>query len=141
MQIHPDTIIYINEDGEEEIDYFNSPDPINSLIATKVSATGTFTLLVSLPDYIDELYVIKNTNGIFTSEVIQVSGKSAYFGNGNKSLFDDPVDVLYGVNGRGDLFTINPVTGEKVVVKQLISGSYTCAIDDVNRTFKTKYGF
>jgi len=136
-QTHPDTIYYLSEDGNEETDYVNSVDPLNNLIATKVSMDGTFTLIVNIPDYISELYVIKNTNGVFTSQVIQVLGKSAYYGGGNKSLRDDPVDVLYGVNGSGDLFTVNPETGEMVVIRQLISGSYTCAIDDANRVLYT----
>jgi len=136
-QTQPDTIYYITEDGTEETDYVNSIDPLNSLIATKVSMDGTFSLIVNIPDYIGELYVIKNTNGIFTSEVIQVTGKSAFYGGGTKSSREDPVDVLYGVNGSGDLFTVNPETGEMVVIKQLISGSYTCAMDDINRIMYT----
>jgi len=136
-QVHPDTIVYINEDDVEETDYVNSPDPANSLIATKVSTTGTFSLIVSVPDYIDELYVIKNTDGIFTSSVIQISGKSAYYGGENKNTNDDPVDVLYGVNGSGDLFTVNPITGELVILRQLINGSYTCAVDRFNRKLYT----
>ena len=119
-QTHPDTIYYLSEDGNEETDYVNSVDPLNNLIATKVSMDGTFTLIVNIPDYISELYVIKNTNGVFTSQVIQVLGKSAYYGGGNKSFRDDPVDVLYGVNGSGDLFTVNPETDEMVVIRQLI---------------------
>ena len=137
QQSQPDTLVYISEDGIEETDYFNSTDPLNSLIATKVSMDGTFSLIVNIPDYINELYVIKNVNGIFTSEVIQVLGKSAYYGGGNKALQDDPVDVLYGVNGGGNLFTINPITGESVIIRQLISGSYTCAIDRFNRKLYT----
>jgi LruC domain-containing protein len=45
--------------------------------------------------------------------------------------------MLYGVNGSGDLFTVNPVTGEMVVIDALMQGSWTCAIDRINRNLYT----
>lgn len=136
-QLQPDTLVYLNEDNEEVTDYVDSHDDINDLVATKVSTTGTFTLTVSVPDYIDKLYLVKNVAGVFTSEIIQISSKSAYYGGGNKSSFYDPADMLYGVNGDKDLFTINPVTGDMTIIDKLPKGSYTCAIDKVNRKLYT----
>ncbi|MFK5854635.1 MAG: LruC domain-containing protein, partial [Bacteroidota bacterium] len=136
-QTRVDTVIYLNDNGDEVTEYVNTPDPANSLIATKVSTNGIFTLLANIPSYIDELYVVKNVNGVFSSEILQISGNKASFGGSSKSLFDDPDDMLYGVNRSGDLFTINPLTGELVVIADLVSNSYTCAIDKINRVLYT----
>jgi len=136
-QVFNDTITYIDEGGEEVTDIINKYDNTNDLIASKVSETGLFELIVNVPTYITELYVIKNELGSFTSEVIQINSKSAMFKSGFKNTDDDPVDVLYGVNGAGNLFTINPVTGESVIIDQLMMGSYTCAIDHINEKLYT----
>jgi len=136
-QVFSDTVVYTNDDGVEITEVVDVPDPSNSLIATKVSTDGVFTLLTSIPTYIDKLYIVKNTNGVFTSEILQISDKSAYYGGRTKSFLDDPTYMLYGVNRNGDLFTINPVTGELVVIDDLISNSYTCAMDKVNRILYT----
>jgi len=136
-QVFVDTVVYTNDDDEEITEIIDVPDPLNSLIATKVSTSGIFTLLANIPTYIDKLYIVKNINGIFTSEVVQISGKSAYYGGGIKNSLIDPTYMIYGVNRYGDLFTINPVSGELVVIDDLISNSHNCAMDKVNRILYT----
>jgi len=136
-QVFNDTITYIDEGGEEVTDIILNYDKANDLIASKVTESGYFDLIVSVPTYINELYVIKNELGVFTSAVIQVNGKSAVFKSKYKSSMDDPVDILYGVNGDGDLFTINPVTGESTIIDDLVMGSWTCAVDYINSKLYT----
>ncbi len=136
-QVFNDTITYTDESGEEITEIVLNYDEANDLIATKVTETGLFEIIVSIPNYVTELFVIKNEMGVFTSEYIQINGKSASFTSKYKNTNDDPADILYGVNGGGDLFTINPVTGESVIVDQLIMGSYTCAVDYINNKLYT----
>ncbi len=137
VQVFEDTVHYINESGEEVIDTISRYDETNDLIARKVTETGFFELLVTVPTYITELYVIKNELGVFTSSIVQINNKSGMFKSGFKNLNDDPVDQLYGVNREGDLFTINPETGESVIIDQLLTGSYACAVDYINKKLYT----
>lgn len=133
-----ETITYTDEGGNQITDEINIFDDFNGLIATRVSSTGNFNLIVSIPDYINKFYVIKNELGLISSEIVLINGKSAvYNGPHLKSTNDDPVDILYGVNGTGNLFTINPSTGEMVVVDNMEQGSWTCAIDKINRKLYT----
>ncbi|MFK5856698.1 MAG: LruC domain-containing protein [Bacteroidota bacterium] len=139
-QVTPDSISNdITDEGEVlDDEVIELPDGINDLIASKVSETGLFTLILSLPLYVEKLYVIKNTMGVYSSEIIDVAGKKAVFqSQGYKTTADDPVDVLYGVNGAKELFTINPVTGELVVIEIMPIPSFTCAVDKVNRILYT----
>ncbi len=131
-QVFNDTVTYIDESGEEITEIILNYDEANDLIATKVSETGVFDIIISVPDYVNELFILKNELGTFTSEFIPIYGKSASYNPNYKSTNDDPADILYGVNGNKDLFTINPVTGESVIIDQLIMGSWTCAVDYVN---------
>lgn len=133
-----ETVTYTDEGGNVITDEVEIFDEFNDRIASRVSSTGNFNLIVTLPQYIDQLYVIKNELGVISSEIIQINNKSAaYNGNRLKSLNEDPVDMLYGVNGAGNLFTVNPVTGEMVVIDNLLQGSWTCAIDMINRKLYT----
>lgn len=136
-QVFNDTITYIDESGEEITDIILNYDKANDLIATKVTESGIFEVIISVPNYITELFVIKNELGVFTSQYIQINGKSASFNPKYKSVDDEPADILYGVNGDKDLFTINPVTGESVIIDQLVMGSFTCAVDYVNNKLYT----
>lgn len=136
-QVFNDTITYIDESGVEITEIILNYDKANDLIASKVTQTGLFEIIISVPNYITELYVIKNELGVFTSEYIQINGKSASFNPNYKSTNNDPVDKLYGVNGDKDLFTINPVTGESTIIDQLVMGSWTCAVDYVNNKLYT----
>lgn len=134
-----ETRTYEDEEGNTVTDNYIAPDLSNDLIASKVSSTGGFELTASIPEYIDKLYVTSNNKGVFSSEVLNIVNNKAYsYGSKNGSaVSDDPVDVLYGVNGSADIFTINPETGEMVIIDELTSGSYTCAIDDINRKLYT----
>jgi LruC domain-containing protein len=132
-RVFSDTVMYFDDEGNQVIDTVQNHDNSNDLIAQKVSETGLFDLIVSIPAYITELYVIKNEMGLFSSQIIQVNSKSATFNGGYKSGKDDPLDIFYGVKTNGDLFTINPATGELVVIDDLPKGSEACAIDAKNR--------
>jgi len=139
-QLTPDSIFNDIDDEGVILDdnVVDLPDNINDLIASKISETGLFTLILSLPSYVEKLYVIKNSMGVFTSEIINVNNKKSVFqSQGYKTTADDPVDVLYGVNGARELFTINPVTGELVVIETMPIPSFTCAMDKVNRKLYT----
>jgi LruC domain-containing protein len=131
-QVFDDTITYLNDEGVEVTEIIPRYDETNDLIARKISETGFFNLIVNVPSYITELYVIKNELGVFTSSIIQVNGKSASFKSGLKSG-DVITEMLYGVNNSGNIFTIDPLTGAITMLNDLPVGSRACAIDSKNR--------
>jgi len=138
-QTQTDTVEHVTDEGEVlDDDIVDVPDQINDLIASKVSETGLFNLILSLPTYVNKLYIIKNSMGVYTSEILTITNKQAVFkSQGYKTAAEDPVDVLYGVNGARELFTINPVTGELVVIANMPIPSFTCAMDKINRKLYT----
>lgn len=130
-QVFDDTITYINDEGIEVTEIIPRYDETNDLIARKISETGFFNLIVNVPLYITELYVIKNDFGVFTSSIIQVNGNSASFKSGLKNG-NVITNMLYGVNNSGKIFTIDPLTGGMTMLNDLPVGSRACAIDGKN---------
>lgn len=130
-EIHNDTVTFINDEGVSVTEIIPSYDETNDLIASKITETGLFNLVVSIPAYITELYVIKNMQGVFTSNTIQVNGSTAILKGGfkNSATVDD---ILYGVNDSGKLFTIDLTTGQLTTLTTLPVGSGACAIDNIN---------
>lgn len=136
-------VTYESEAGTTVTETLELSDVLNNKVATVVSQDGNFDIDIEIPDYCTSLYVIKNELGVYSSQIVSINNKRAVLEANNqsfKSAAEDPVDVLYGVNGKGDLFTINPVTGELVVIDKLPSGSggsVTCALDPVSRILYT----
>jgi LruC domain-containing protein len=130
-QVFDDTITYVNDEGIEVTEIIPRYDETNDLIARKISETGFFNLIVNVPSYITELYVIKNDFGVFTSSIIQVNGNSASFKSGLKNG-NVITDMLYGVNNSGKIFTIDPTNGAITMLNDLPVGSRACAIDSKN---------
>jgi len=145
-----DIYLYTDETTQEEITYEDEEgnmitetveinDVYNNLVASFVTNEDNFTLDLTVPEYYEFLYVVKNDLGVYTSEIIPIENNKAIFG-GFKSAKEDPVDVLYGVNAQGDVFTINPVTGDFVIIDHYPSGqngSVTCALDPISRVLYT----
>jgi len=131
--VYEDTTMYINGDGSQVIDTVQHFDSSNDLIARKISETGLFNLIVTIPSYITQLYVVKNQYGVYTSQIIQINSKSATFGSGYKNGNEDPLDIIYGINIQSDLIQINTVTGSITVVDDLPNGSEALAMDHKGR--------
>ncbi len=134
-------VTYENEEGEMVTEVIDKYDVFNNLVSTVITDQEQFELNLTIPIYYNKLYIIKNDMGLYSSEIVPIeNGKAAYFPPQMKAASDDPVDVIYGVNSQADLFTINPVTGEMVIIGSLPSGSggsVTCALDPVSRVLYT----
>ncbi len=140
-QTSTETITYDDEEGNSVTATVLKSDVLNNKIATKITDQASFTLDFTIPEYSNSLYVIRNEMGVYSTSIIQIVNSKALYSRSegyNKST-TDVVDILYGVNGGGDLTTINHSTGEMVVISQLPdnTGSYTCAINDVTRKLYT----
>lgn len=132
-------ITYEDEGGEMVTETIEVSDVHNNLVTTVISNDANFTINLTIPEYYEYLYIVRNEMGVYTSEIIPVENNKAYFG-GLKSVTDDPVDVIYGVNSGGDVFTLNPVTGDFIIIDQYPAGqngSVTCALDPISRVMYT----
>lgn len=147
-----DIYLYSDDFGTEEITYedeggemVTATVPIynvfNNIVASAFSDDGQFAINLTIPIYYEHLYIVRNEFGVYTSEIIPIeNNKASFVRSFNKSANEDPVDVIYGVNSPGDVFTINPVTGEMVIIDSYPegqNGSVTCALDPINRIMYT----
>ncbi len=133
-----ETVTYDDEEGNSITATVVTSDILNNKIYTKITTQTSFTLDITLPSYIDTLYVVRNELGNYSSSLVPVTTSKGYFDRAQfKTRTVD--DILYGVNGGGDLFTIDHTTGSMTILSQLPNnnGSYTCAIDPVARKLYT----
>jgi LruC domain-containing protein len=133
-------VTYVDEAGEEVTASLEISNALNNKLGSYVTSDSNFDLEFKVPSYCESLYVVKNEMGIYSSSIIAINESKASFSKtSTKSTKEDVVDVFYGTNGNGDLFTINESTNELTVIDQLPdnTGSYTCAIDPVSRKLYT----
>ncbi len=136
-----ETVTYLDEEGNTQTVTVQKPDPIKNKIQTIITSDANFNITATVPIYCNSLYVVRNEMGSYSSAIISVNGTKALYnraGNVTKST-NQTYDVLYAVNGGGDLLTINHETGEMAKISDLPdgTGSYTCAIDPVSRKLYT----
>ena len=138
-----ESVTYEDEDGTMVTDVIYVSDVLNNLVGTLITSDGVLSLDVNVPEDYEYLYVVKNELGVYSSQIVPIiNNKASIVDNtGNlKAEAAEPKDVLYGVNSKLDLFTINPETGEVVVISQFPTssgGSINCAIDPINKVLYT----
>ncbi len=138
-----ESVTYEDEDGTMVTDVIYVSDVLNNLVGTLITSDGVLSLDVNVPEDYEYLYVVKNELGVYSSQIVSIiNNKASIVDNtGNlKAEAAEPKDVLYGVNSKLDLFTINPETGEVVVISQFPTssgGSINCAIDPINKVLYT----
>lgn len=136
-----ETVTYLDEEGNNQTVTVQKPDPIKNKIQTIITGETNFDISAVIPVYCKSLYVVRNEMGSYSSAIINVEGTKVMYnraGNITKST-NVTYDVLYAVNGGGDLLTINHETGEMAKISDMpnSTGSYSCAIDPVSRTLYT----
>lgn len=132
-------VTYTDEAGEEVTATLQIANALNNKIATVITDESSFEKNITIPAYCNSLYIVKNDMGIFSSSIVEVNGTTAKFAKHTTKSTGETVDIFYGTNGSGDLFTINEITNELTVISSLPdnTGSYTCAIDPVSRKLYT----
>lgn len=140
--IYSDSKNYVgNESFEDEYGNLKNEevyrdDIINKLVFTGVSKNGSIKVLVTLPKYCRQVYIRRKENLKYSSELVQVNNKKVYYNHaisssrGNKNTTVE--DILYCVNGSGELFQVNPTDGELTMISEMPMGSWTAAIDQEN---------
>ena len=134
-------VVIMDEEGNTQTVTVTIPNPLINKLKTIVTDQTNFDFTITIPNYVNSLYVVRNEMGLYSSAIIDVTGQKAIYnraGAFTKST-KETFDILYAVNGGGDLLTINHETGEMAKISDLPdnTGSYTCAIDPVARKLYT----
>ena len=122
-------------------------DILNNLSSTRITDDPNFSVNLTIPSYYDSILVVQNDMGSYstalqpiTSQLMLVNFIPKEILPNNKSVRDDPTDMLWAVNSLSEVYTINPITGEVTMVTTMPNnsgGSWACAIDPVSNVFYT----
>ncbi|WP_136464837.1 LruC domain-containing protein [Flagellimonas onchidii] len=133
-------ITYLNEEEEEETGIDISVDNLNHLIFSGMPSGGKIEHTFAVPKYFDKLYIRRKEGFVYTSEIINVTGPVVTYTHSSptgkrassaKSAMVE--DFLYCVNGSGEMFQIDPLTGDYTFISDMPMGSWTAAIDQQNK--------
>nr|WP_299384650.1 LruC domain-containing protein [Allomuricauda sp.] len=128
-------IVYLNEEEEEETGFEVSVDNLNHLLFSGSPSGGILEQTFVLPSYFDKLYLRRKEGFKFSSAIVQITGSDISYtyipdtgkkASTSKAMVDD---FLYCVNGSGEMFQIDPLTGNYTFISDMPMGSWTAAID------------
>lgn len=133
------TETYENEYGEIVTETVFKSDLLERLIFSGVANNGTLQQTINLPKFYDKVYIRRNESLQFSASIKDIVNQEVNFNaaetkNSVKSSgLKSTIDYLYCVNGSGQLFQVDPLTGSLTDLSQMPMGSYTCAIDQENK--------
>lgn len=127
-----------NQVGEIETEEVFKNDVMSKLIFSGVPENGVLEQLVNVPTYCDKIYIRRNENLKFSSSIQSISNGQVnytYTTPSERAMQKTEIvnDYLYCVNGSGELFQVDPLTGLLTYLSDMPMGSYTCAIDQANK--------
>ena len=130
-----------NEEGETVTEEVYKTDVMSKLVFSGVPMNGNLSQTVTLPKYYDKIYIRRNDNLKYSASIVNIVNNKVHYtyvpdlssAKRKVSSVDLVTDFLYCVNGSGELFQIDPLTGDLVYLSDMPMGSYTCAIDQANK--------
>jgi LruC domain-containing protein len=135
-----ETMTYPDELGQSITQSVPITNKLNDRVATKITNQTQFDINLQLPSYITKLYIIRNEYGLISSQIINITqNKARYIRAKGSSKSKNNTDILYGCNGGGDLFTIDPIGGSLTIISSYPdnTGSYACAVDPTAKKLYT----
>ena len=141
-ELHDEGIeTFENELGEIVAETVYKTDGLSKLIVTGVPSNGVLKQTINLPKFYEKVYIRRNENLKFSSSIVDIVNQKVTFSYGSSakskskktSLTEVVTDYLFCVNGAGQLFQVDPLTGELTEIADMPMGSYTCAIDQENK--------
>ena len=142
-----------NDDGEADTAVVFETDELNQVLFTGRPVNGTLQHTVTTPLYYSQIYVRRKENGTFSSQIVDVQNGTASYIHSNSTgkgrqaevaRFKSRLkrsrstqkaiatDLLYCVNGSGQLFHVDPLNGDLTELAAMPQGSWTAAIDHTN---------
>lgn len=138
QQIIGQEIDIVNDEGQPDTDVQYQSDILNHLLFTGVPFNGVLEHSVAVPSYYSKLYLRRKDGTRYSSYIVDISN-----GNASYTYVDDTTgksisgktteDYLYCVNGAGELFQVEPLTGALTYLSDMPMGSWTSAIDQANK--------
>ena len=145
--IYEGSSTYDTEEGETITESVYRSDVLNHYLFTAVVKNGQLEQSIVVPTYIKQLYLRRRSDQKFSSKIIDIVGSQAQYNHrenastgatqkeetstfGRSSNVTN--DFLYCVNGSGQLFEVDPLTGTLNDLSAMPMGSFTCAIDQAN---------
>ncbi len=134
-----------NQYGEIVTEPVYRNDVLNKLVFSGIVKNGVLSQSINLPKYCDKVYIRRNENLNFSASIENIinqkvnyhfSGTSSKSKSniGNKVNGEIVNDYLYCVNNSGELFQVDPLTGELTYLSDMPMGSVTAGIDQENKT-------
>lgn len=130
-------VSFEDESGEQKNEEVYREDLVNKLVYSGVPKNGSLKVFVTLPKYCSEVYVRRRENLRYSSKLVQVSNQKVHYNHANHSnrsarSMSGVEDLLYCVNGSGELFQVDPLNGDLTMISEMPMGSWTAAIDQEN---------
>ena len=132
------TETYIDESGNQVTEDVYKDDIINKPIFSGSPKNGVLNVTLTLPTYAKKVYVRRKQGLKYSGELVEINNQEVQFtytankGTNKRASRTTVTDLLYCVNGEGDLFQVDPLTGEYTFLSEMPMGSYTAAIDQEN---------
>ena len=124
-----------NESGEIVTETVYKSYVLNKLIFSGVPSNGVLKQTINLPKFSNKVYIRRNEYLSFSSSIKNIVNQEVNYDSSeaktstkSKSI-KNVTDYLYCVNGSGQLFQVDPLSGELTDLSSMPMGSYTCAID------------
>lgn len=133
------TETFENESGETVTETVMKSDVLNKLIFSGVPNNGVLKQIINLPKFYNKVYIRRNENLNFSSSIKNITNQEVNYNSneaksaGKAQATKGVTDYLYCVNGSGQLFQVNPLSGELTDLSDMPMGSWTCAIDQENK--------
>ncbi|PQB05090.1 LruC domain-containing protein [Aureitalea marina] len=110
-------------------------DVINKQIYSGAVRGGNLNQTVNVPKFCTQLYIRRNENLNVSAEIVPIiDDKVDYLYIDRRPIRNSGTvtDYLYCVNGSGEHFQVDPLTGELTYLSDMPMGSWTAAIDQEN---------
>jgi len=133
------TETFEDEFGETVTETIYKSEVMEKLLFTGVPNDGVLEQTINLPKFYDKVYIRRNENLNYSSTIEEIVDQKVNFSFNNSNPNErtlaegDVTDYLYCVNGNGQLFQVDPLTGDLTDLSTMPMGSYTCAIVQENK--------
>jgi len=129
-------VSFEDESGNQANEDVYRSDLVNKLVFTGVPKSGVLKVSVTLPKYCTKVYLRRKENLKYSSKLVQVNNQKVYYNHANRTTRtatrSNVQDLLYCVNGSGELFQVDPLNGDLTMISEMPMGSWTAAIDQEN---------
>ncbi len=132
------TETFEDESGEIVTETIYKSDVLDRLIFSGVPKDGILKQTINLPNFYDKVYIRRNEHLGYSSSIEDIVNQEVNYtfsktNSNERTLSGTVTDYLYCVNGSGQLYQVNPLTGDLTDISTMPMGSITCAIDQENK--------